>query len=787
MNRFGSSIVVMAAITAPAWPVTSVHADDDGATGRNTQPLPAITVEATAIAGASVDADKIPGNVQSVTANDIRREGAASLTRALDTGLGSVSIGDNLDDPFQPDILYRGFEASPVLGTPQGLAVYQNGVRINEAFGDTVNWDLLPDFAIDRVDIVSSSPVYGLNALGGGISIRMKDGFSDHGGDLQFYGGSFSERAGAIQYGVSSGPYAFYIAGRALNQDGWREFSPDSLRQLYAVFSRHGDRASLDLSYSYADDQLNGQGPAPVQELALDRSLVFTGPQNNDNRLNFVTLNGAYAVADHWSVQSVLYYRQYQQTIANGNTTNFAACTTTPGILCQPDAVTPLTNQAGQALPDISQGGTIPIGQNDFESINAFGRGVALQSNDDQPVAGHGNTLTAGVTFDDAQLDFFSGTQISVINSQLLVLPSQLLVNTPESSPYGPSPVSLKAVNRDFGAYVTDTFNLTAKGSLTASARYNSASIDLRDQLGSELTGNNRFAHLNPALGGALELLPAVIVYGGFSENTRTPTASEIECSDPQRPCLLPSNLAGDPPNLRQVIARTYEVGARSAATHRVLSWNLSLFRTQVHNDIYGIATSISSGYFQNIGATRRQGLEAGFKYRAQRWSSFLSYSFVDATFQSALLLPSPSNPFQDANGNIEVSSGDRLPGIPRHRLKAGVDVDLSPVWAVGAALRIVSDQIYFGDESNQNPPLPGFHVVDVHTSYRVNRHVEAFGSISNLFNSKFSTFGIDGDPTGVGAPGIPAGAMSNGPGVDNRFQSPAAPFALTAGIRVNL
>ena len=162
---------VALALCTPAW------ADDSGA-----QPLPVITVEATAIAGVAIDADKIPANVQSISAADISREGPASVTRTLNGQLGSVSIGDNLDDPFQPDILYRGFEASPVLGTPQGLAVYQNGVRINEAFGDTVNWDLFPDFAINRVDVVSSNPVYGLNALGGGISVSMKDGFSYRGG-----------------------------------------------------------------------------------------------------------------------------------------------------------------------------------------------------------------------------------------------------------------------------------------------------------------------------------------------------------------------------------------------------------------------------------------------------------------------------------------------------------------------------------------------------------------------------------------------------------------------------
>ncbi len=146
------------------------------------QQLQTVVVTATAIPGTSIDIDKIPGNVQILSADDLTREGSASLTSALSSNLSSVNINDDLDDPFQPDILYRGFEASPVLGTPQGLAVYQNGVRINEAFGDTVNWDLFPDIAIQQVELVSSSPFYGLNALGGAISVTMKNGFSYQGG-----------------------------------------------------------------------------------------------------------------------------------------------------------------------------------------------------------------------------------------------------------------------------------------------------------------------------------------------------------------------------------------------------------------------------------------------------------------------------------------------------------------------------------------------------------------------------------------------------------------------------
>src|SRR6202021_3284421 len=172
-------------------------------------------------------------------------------------------------------------EASPVLGTPQGLAVYQNGVRINEAFGDTVNWDLFPDIAISQVELVSSSPVYGLNALGGAVSVTMKNGLTYEGADLELSGGSFGQRAVTAQFVHYSGAFGFYLGGRALDWDGWRQFSNDRMRNLYGVFSMRTDDATLDLSYRHADNMMNGQGSAPAQELAVNPSLVLRGPHIN--------------------------------------------------------------------------------------------------------------------------------------------------------------------------------------------------------------------------------------------------------------------------------------------------------------------------------------------------------------------------------------------------------------------------------------------------------------------------------------------------------------------------
>ena len=759
--------------------------------------LETVTVTATAIPGAKIDIDKIPGNVQVLSANDLIREGSASLTTALNSNLSSVNINDDLDDPFQPDILYRGFEASPALGTPQGLAVYQNGVRINEAFGDTVNWDLFPDIAVQQVELVSSSPLYGLNALGGAISVTMKNGFTYQGADLELSGGSYGQRAVIAQYGMNSGIFGVYVAGRALDWDGWRRFSNDRMRDVYAVLSAHADAATLDFSYTRADNTLNGQGPAPVQELAVNRSLVFTGPQTNINTLNFFTLNGNLKVTDSLSVQGVLYYRDYAQTVSNGNTTNYGPCTNVAGILCQPPphSTEQLIDTRGQPIPDISNGGTLYIGENDYELVHAWGRGGSLQVTDSQSIAGHDNQVSAGVAVDYASTGFFTGAQVGLINSQLLVLPSPYLVYTAESSQEAndngdSTPVSVDSINKNLGAFLTDTFNVLPELAVTAGGRYNIAHIDLADQLGDNLTGNNRFVHFNPAIGATYKVAPTITLYGGWSQNTRTPTASEIECSNPLTPCLLPTNLAGDPPTLRQVISHTSELGLRgkipsAKGSGSEIDWNLSAFRTLLKDDIYGIATSVSQGFFQNIGDTRREGFEAGINYRSSAWDAFLNYSFVQASFRSPLVVPSPSNPYQDALGDIRIEPGDRLPGIPEHRLKLGVDYKIVPSWTVGATANLASSFYYVGDESNQLAPIPGYTVVNLHSTYRPVDHLELFATVNNLFNRKYSTWGILSDPTGIGTPGISPNLGTNQPGVDNRFLSPAAPLEAFGGVRL--
>jgi iron complex outermembrane receptor protein len=453
------------------------------------------------------------------------------------------------------------------------------------------------------------------------------------------------------------------------------------------------------------------------------------------------------------------------------------ACPALADQLCQSDGLTPLATASGAPIPDLSDGGTIPIGENDRETLSERTWGGGLQATSTARLFGAANTASAGVSAEDAHVNFGSSAEMGAIDPQLVVESSGFFVDTPEGTDFTATPVSLAARTTIFGAFATDTLQL-GRLSVTASGRWDEVRVSLHDQLGSALSGDSRFARFNPALGATWRLSDQLTAYAGYAEGSRAPTASEIECSDPAAPCLLPSTLSADPPGLKQVVSRTVEAGLRGSRVlgSGRLEYSAGYYRTEVSDDIYAVATSLSAGYVQNIPGTRREGGELDVRYRGPKLSAFLSYAYVAATFASAFALPSPSNPLADSSGNIAIQPGDTLPGVPRHRLKLGVEDQVTGRLRLGAELQAVSSQFYRGDEANLLAPLPGYAVVGVHGSYAVTSHAVLSLRIENALNARYATFGVLGDPTGAGAPGVP----DAGP-VNPRFISPAAPLSVTA------
>jgi len=731
-------------------------------------PLPPVEVIGqTPLPGSEIARDKTPANVRTLGASDFDTSKAASIPEALLIAVPSVHLNDAAGNPFQPDLQYRGFAASPVLGTPQGLAVYQNGVRVNEVFGDTVNWDLIPEKAIERASLVSGNPVFGLNALGGALSLAMKSGFTFQGAEGELRGGFFGRRAGAVQVGAERGAFAGYLAADAINDDGWRDRSPSRLRRLYFDVGARTEASEFHVAFTGASNAFGAVAATPIELLDRRWQNVFTTPQTSRNDLAMLTASADTRISDALSLQSNLYVRSFRQRHVDGNTAEFANCAP---FLCLDGAI--LTDTGGAPIPALPAG-AIP-GSLDRTSTSALSFGGAMQASMSGQLLGRDNRVVFGTSVDRGNARFGASSEVGTIGSDLFVTGTGVVVAAPAS---GIAPVDLATTTTYTGLYVTDTLDVTAALSVTAGGRFNVAQIRLDDALGTSLDGNHRFSRLNPVIGASYKLVHGLVAYAGYSEANRAPTPTELGCADPARPCLLDNFLTADPA-LKQVVARTIEAGLRrDADAVRRLSGTLGLFRTDTADDIINVASAIPGrGFFQNAGTTRRQGLEASVSYRAAPWLVSAGYSLVDATFRESLSLSSPNNPAA-INGLIAVAPRNRIPLVPRHRFKTTVEYAASEQWTVAADLIAIGSQYLQGDASNQNPQIPAYWTVNLRTTYRVSPSVELFGLLQNAFNRRYYTYGTFFDPALIPALGLS----------DHRTLVPGAPLAVYAGVRARL
>ncbi len=736
--------------------------------------LPTIDVVGTSpLSGSDIDRDKVPASVHTLSPADFDHAKASSLTDAIQQALPGVSLGDQTGNPFQPDVNYRGFVASPVIGTPQGLAVYQNGVRINELFGDTVNWDFIPEMAIDRMTLVPNNPVFGLNALGGAISIQMKNGFTYQGVEGELRGGSYGRLGAAAQAGGQNGNFSAYVAADAVKDDGWRDHSASRLHRLYVDLGARGEQTEFHLTFTGASNRFGSVAATPVELLNQRWQNVYTWPQTTANDLAFLTASASYKPTDTLTFQGVAYYRGFWQRHVDGNTTDAQVCDD-PTLLCFGDGQTPLidnnNNQVVNLFPANTQFGEI---DRTFTTANSFGGSVQATSTD--KVVDRDNHLVVGMSLDHGINQFTGTSELGTIGQDLFVTGTGVIINQPAGDV---ASVGLKATTTYAGFYATDTLDLTSQLSVTAGGRFNLALIKLEDQFGTALNSDNRFSRFNPVIGATFKLNPNVTAYVGYSEANRAPTPLELGCADPTRPCLIDNFLVSDPA-LKQVVSHTIEAGVRGGfdvpdAKGR-LSWSFGVFRTGNTDDIINVASPIAGhGYFLNAGNTRRQGFEASTSYKSDKWKVYANYSFVDATFQSPLTLSSPNNPFADADGQIFVLPGNQIPAQPQHRFKAGVEYQVTDAWKVGANVNVTGSQYLVGDQSNLNPKVPAYWVVNLNTSYKVTKNVEVFGLVQNLFNQHYYAFGTFFDPTAIAFLGL----------TDPRTFTPGIPLAAFAGVR---
>jgi iron complex outermembrane receptor protein len=737
-------------------------------------------VKTSPVAGSEIAIGKVAGGVSSVTAAELTRSGAVTLQDLLQTSVPGIIVSDIQGNAFQSDIHYRGFTASPVDGVPQGLAVYQNGVRINEAFGDTLNWDFIPPVAIDNVTVVSNNPLFGLNAIGGAVSIGMKDGFTFQGVETDGRVGSFGQRRGSLQVGAASGPFAAYLALEDIHDDGFRNRGTSDVRRMYGDLAARGDGKEFHLNFTGANNLVGVAAAAPVELLAQGWNKVFTVPQTTGNHMEMVSANGTVAASDTVKLAGVVYYRHLSQQHLDGNISSAQDCGGlgfgTPGYLCvvNPDgSTTPLVDQHGKAIA--TPAGI--VGELDRTSIRANSYGGSLQGTDKSKLFGHGNQALVGISIDHGAVNYDATAEIGTLESDFVISGTGEIVANSKLHP-----VALATSSTYYGLFFSDTFDITSTLFLTVGGRYNLAQIELRDGngLSPNLNTNAAYARFNPMIGVAHAIVPGVTLYTGYAEANRVPVPAELACADANNPCLIPAFLTSDPP-LKQVVSHTAEAGLRGkmmlSPRHGKLDWGLGFFYTLVSDDIInGYSTLIGRSFIQNGGDTLRQGVEANVSYRTDHWLVYANYNYVDATFRSALTLNSPNNPLNPVPGSTFttlVHAGDLLPGIPAHKFKAGVEHWLTPYWKAGAALLGVSDQVFFGDEANQNARLPGYAILNVYTSYDLTKNVQLYGIFNNVLDKHYATYGTYFNTASVSGFSDPRSIV------------PAPPLSVYGGVKV--
>jgi outer membrane receptor protein involved in Fe transport len=713
--------------------------------------------------------DQVPRNVQRVDRSVFDEEHPLGVQEALNLRLGSVVINDVQSNPLQPDVQYRGFTASPLLGSPQGLAVFQNGVRINDAFGEVVQWDLVPDFAIQEVQVMpGASPLYGLNALGGGIAIQMKDGYSAPGHRITALGGSFGRYQASAEYGHVFEDWALYAGLSAFGEQGFRDHSPSSAQHAYVDLRQRTSDHEVGINATIANTSLNGNGPVPIELLERSRHAVYTYPDNTSNGLLMVAADANSKLTDRLSLQGTAYVRHVARDTSNGDQADFETCDDAdPARLCSEDGDR-LRSETGHAIPAMPQ--IFDAVYNTTATVSD-GYGGTLAANLDAPLLGRRNQLMVGASYDGSSVSFLQRVQLGYLSPDRGVVAENVFVDNDGFR------TSLGVDNRSGGAFVADTLSISDAVSVQLAGRGGFSNVELDDRAGTALNGDHWFGRFNPAVGLTYNPLHELTLFVSYSESNRAPSAIELACADPEQPCRVPNAFLGDP-SLAQVVTRAAELGARGAIggsrQRPMLSWSLAGFGSRNFDDIIFVAGSrIGTGYFRNAGETQRIGLEAGLRANLGRVRLFASYSLLRATFESALRLSSEANPGANGDGTIDVSAGDRLPGLPTHSLKAGVSVFPLAGLDVGLTAIAQSSRPFRGDEANLIANVPGYAVLNAHAAYWLLENLQLFVKAQNLLNTKYETFGILADPSevlrgtsdprfvGVGAPlGVWAGLV---------------------------
>ena len=709
--------------------------------------VPAVEVIGTTpLPGLGTPIRDVPANVQIFSSKDLDQQHQTNLGEYLEQNPTSVTINSAQGNPFQSDVNFRGFSASPVLGTPQGLSVFQDGVRINEPFGDVVNWDLIPQSAISSIQLIpGSNPAFGLNTLGGALALYTKSGSYYPGGAIQAYGGSFGRKGFEFEYGGKKDELDYFFTGNYVDDHGWAEHNPSTVQQFFGKIGWQDENTDVDVSLTLADNTLQGTQTLPLSFFDNIRQ-AYTFPDRTNNKLAFLTLKGSRFLTENVVLGGNLYYRNYKNENLSSNVNG---------------DFDPVTNPVEAT--------------NDRSVIDQDSYGLGLQLTVLGKLAQRENRFSLGASADFGKARFTQDSQQAAFTADRAAVGTSDFVQVTDA----------QTRNQYYGLFFTDTLNLNRQWALTVSGRYNRANVKIEDLSGATplLNGEHSFSRFNPAVGVNFNPSERLTAYAAYNEGMRAPTPIELACADPAAPCKLPNNFLADP-ELKKVVSRTAETGLRGKLFQDT-KWSAAIYRTELTDDIQFISSggaAVNTGFFQNVGKTRREGLELALSTKWNALTTSVRYSYVNATFESPFAVNSPSNSTADANGAIQVRPGDRIPGIPQHSLKLRLQHDFGDRAALGANVLYSSSIFARGDENNQdaNGRVPGYAVVNLDGRYSVAKGWDLFARVVNLFDRRYANIGVLGQNFFTG----PGRTFDGSNPVNEQFRGPGVPRGAWVGLR---
>lgn len=789
------------------------------------------------VPGAGLPRDRIPAQVQVASAADLAQSQALDLGSFMNRRLGSVHLNEVQGNPLQADVNFRGFTASPLLGAPQGLSVYLDGVRLNQPFGDVVSWDLIPKAALASITLnPGSNPLFGLNTLGGALALQTKDGLSHAGSSVQLTAGS--NRRAALEFehgGHDDDGLHWYVTGNRFHEQGWRVDSPSGVTQLFGKVGRHQGDTELDLTAAAADTRLNGNGLQEQRFLARDRSSVYTRPDITRNRAALLKLSLSQVLTDRWTLAGHVYARQVRTQTYNGDLNEGSldqslyqpnaaerAALATAGYSGVPVAGESAANTPfpkwrciAQALLNDEPGekcdGVIRQSRTDQTS-----QGFTAQLTHDGRLLGLPSQSFIGASADLSHSHFTQATELGYLNADRSItgvgaLGDGVHGGNIDGTPYD-TRVDLSGRTQTLSLFASSVLAVAAGTHLTVSGRYNHTAVRNLDAIRpgggpGSLDGRQTFSRFNPALG--LTFTPAAGVNGwvGVNQGSRTPSSIELGCADPANPCKLPNAFAGDPP-LKQVVTTTVEAGLRSAAG-QPLAWSLGLFRADNRDDLLFVADDAAGyGYFKNFGRTRRQGLELGLSAQPLRGlTAGGNLTLLDATFRSAETVDGAANSSNDSaraglpgvDGTQQIQPGDRIPLVPRRMLKLYIDIDLSDAWSLGVDALGMGGANARGNENGQHQAdgryylgpgrSAGYAVLNLTAAWKPARGLKLFAQVGNLLDRAYATAAQLGptafdDAGGVQGRPFAANAHGDRPVRHATFFAPGAPRSVSVGVK---